>query len=511
MHNLIEFLHEHQLTSYLINFIGIYLILSLAALRYDVINGIVQLAKRLSSSKILLILFFLSSFLFMASFASSVLLRFPDTGSEYNYTYQAETFLKGRLWNKPPPQDFFTPDSPMVNKNGKWLTRSFPGWPFLLSIAKILRIPAWLLNPALGTISLIILFLLGKLLYNNTIGLLSAAAALCSPFFLFNTSSFEPHTSCGLLIILAVYFYYSLYFEKNRLYPYVLTGICLGAAFLIRPFSTLCCLVPLLIALIVKRKNDLFPKNIWFFLLGLSPFFLINFLYNYLITGSFFVSPFNWTIPGDTVQFKKSIILDNLYSVKNQFLWMNPAIFIMYFCTVIPLAFKRKILAFELIFLILVVACFFYVVPKASYGSRYYFEGYLLCILTVLGHLAQLKNGAVKRMITLALIAGFFTSLLITPVFALHYRHKIYKESEVYRLVEEKHLSNAIVLMPPEMTQSMTDARNDPDLQNTVLYAHDLKERNALLLKYFPTRNFYLYAPEEKNEWKRLQKYKLAG
>src|SRR5579862_1333150 len=111
-------LHKHLHISYLFIFIPLYLILLLLDSRYDIITRIKQLTERLSSSKIFLILFFASSFLILSFYADSVLQRSPD----HMYIFQAETFLKGRLWNNPPPQDFFTMHSLFV-KDSKWLSR----------------------------------------------------------------------------------------------------------------------------------------------------------------------------------------------------------------------------------------------------------------------------------------------------------------------------------------------------------------------------------------------------
>jgi hypothetical protein len=267
--------------------------------------------------------------------------------------------------------------------------------------------------------------------------------------------------------------------------------------------------VPILIALIIRRKGEFFKKDIWQFLLGIAPFLIINFLYNYFITGNFLLSPFNWSDPDDTIGLKLSLFLDNIDSLENQFLWMNPVLLAAYFFAVIVLALKKNAHSYELFFLLLITCCFFYGAPGVSYGSRYYFEGYLLCVLTIIGRMAQFKDAPVKGHISLVIIVGFLASLVLIPGYAWHYSHKLYYENELYRLVGEKHLSNAVVFMPPEKLFTNREPRNDPDFRNDVIYAHDLKAKNALILKYFPTRNFYIYMPEVKNEGQRIQKYKF--
>src|SRR5580698_1059413 len=107
---------------YLFTFIAILLALLCLQLRYGIINKIFQLTKRLSSSKPFLIALFLSSFLILSFFSNSVLQRFPNSADVYSYLFQAETFLKGRLWNKPPPADSFW-FFHIINKEGKWLSK----------------------------------------------------------------------------------------------------------------------------------------------------------------------------------------------------------------------------------------------------------------------------------------------------------------------------------------------------------------------------------------------------
>ncbi len=506
MYHFLDFLHKHLVDTSLSAFFIFYIIVYILDSRFGLINRILITAKRLAVSKAFLVVFFLFSFLVVSFFSKYILQEFQNTGSEYAYIFQAQNLYHGKLWAQVPRQDFFSIEG-IVPMDGKDVARVFPGWPFLLTAAMFLHIPLWLVNPILATLSLLAAFLLGKLIYNETIGLLSAIAILFSPFYIFNAASFVPHISCALFILLAVYFFCSFYLKNYSGSLIFGMGICLGASYLIRPFSTFACLVPLLAALMIKRKSSFFFRDIWYFLLGMAPFLLINYWYNFHITGNAFLSPFNWTDPQDTIQFHRSIILENFFTMQKQFLWMNPAIFIMYFFTIMFFVFKRKIQAYEFIFLILMASCFFYFAPGVSYGARYYYEGYSLCMITVLGRLSRLEKGILKRLLTIGVVAGFFISLMISAGFAKRYRSRIHYRNEVYRLAKDKGLSNAIVFLPPDLHTSVRDARNDPDLHNAVLYAHDLGRKNFLLKKDFPTRVFWRYIPEARTEDQRLLQF----
>jgi hypothetical protein len=57
----------------------------------------------------------------------------PFSADEYDYMFQAETFLRGRLWNPLLPGHEFFAFHWIVEKGGKWLSSFPPGWPLLLA------------------------------------------------------------------------------------------------------------------------------------------------------------------------------------------------------------------------------------------------------------------------------------------------------------------------------------------------------------------------------------------
>jgi hypothetical protein len=68
-----------------------------------------------------------------------VLRAFPNSGDEYEFLFEAETFLARRLWNPLPPfHELFTV-SALVD--GKWMALYPPGWPLLLAGAKFFHLP----------------------------------------------------------------------------------------------------------------------------------------------------------------------------------------------------------------------------------------------------------------------------------------------------------------------------------------------------------------------------------
>src|ERR1700754_5073416 len=80
--------------------------------------------------------------LLVVAIGQLVLQRFPNSGDEYAYVYQATTFARGRLWNSvPPAPEFFTLNY-IIQGDGREYS-SFPvGWPLFLALAMRLQLPA---------------------------------------------------------------------------------------------------------------------------------------------------------------------------------------------------------------------------------------------------------------------------------------------------------------------------------------------------------------------------------
>src|ERR1700731_4468099 len=83
--------------------------------------------------------------------------RFPISGDDYSYLYQAKLFASGKLW----AQDrLYDPSLPFYDcietyclrdDQGHRFSKYPPGWPALLAIGVKLRVP-WLIDPLLGAL-----------------------------------------------------------------------------------------------------------------------------------------------------------------------------------------------------------------------------------------------------------------------------------------------------------------------------------------------------------------------
>src|SRR5260370_897974 len=107
-------------------------------------------------------------FLLEALFVYFVLTqRYPISGDDYSYTYQAKLFASGKLYAEDPIYDPALPFYDCVetyclrDDQGHRFSKYPPGWPVLLAVGVKLRAP-WLIDPLLGALLVFLLKLTVK-------------------------------------------------------------------------------------------------------------------------------------------------------------------------------------------------------------------------------------------------------------------------------------------------------------------------------------------------------------
>ena len=205
--------------------------------------------------------------------------RFIDSCA---YMFQARLFAHGSLFAPIPPEpDFFT--APNVLMTEKWYSQYPPGYPALLALGVLLGIP-WVVNPLLGVLTIVCIYLLAKELYGDSVAKLSAVLACASSFFLFMSSEFVSHPSTLFFVTLAFLSFVWIVKKKRPCLSAVVCGTSLGIALLCRPYTTVWICVPLGIAAIVAWKK----LSLRHILIGAIPLLGACFVflaYNYATTG----------------------------------------------------------------------------------------------------------------------------------------------------------------------------------------------------------------------------------
>lgn len=181
-------------------------------------------------------------FIFCNLFSFFIFEHIPHVNDEIAYLFQAKLFLSGKLYAPSPcAKEAF--DFPHMINNGRWYSIYPPGYPFLLMLSLIFKVP-WVLNPLLASIAILLFYLIGKEIYNQKTGLLASLLGSVSIWFLLMSSTMMSHTSSMFFYTLFLFFLFRS-LKKPTLANGLAAGACFGTAFLIRPYNALFFLSPL--------------------------------------------------------------------------------------------------------------------------------------------------------------------------------------------------------------------------------------------------------------------------
>jgi 4-amino-4-deoxy-L-arabinose transferase-like glycosyltransferase len=154
-----------------------------------------------------------------------------------------------------------------------------PLLPFILSIFYFLKLDFFikLLMPLIGTLSVFFVYLLGKEMFNKTVGLYSAIIFSLIPVHILYSGRILTDVLSTFLLIVCFYFFWRG-FEKNNNRDKILFGLFLGLALLSR-YTVLWAFPVFFIYLLIRFKFRFFKdRYFWYscliFLLTLSPWLI---------------------------------------------------------------------------------------------------------------------------------------------------------------------------------------------------------------------------------------------
>jgi hypothetical protein len=431
-----------------------------------------------------------------------VLLGFPNSGDEYNYLYEAQTFAAGRLWNPPqnPPEIFAT--NYVVQEPDRTFS-SFPfGWPVLLALALRVGLPAWLVNPLLGTVTLGLVWGLGARLYNPRVGVLAAALVGVSPFFLFNAASYFSHTLCGALLVGAACS--ASRGDRRPAWVPMMVGFLIGWAVVCRYLTGVVCGVPIVLWLL--RSGAPRIRTLLLVALGGLPWVAALAWYNWAMTGH----PLTLTTTALTVSlwFRDGWLLRSADILSTHLLrhllWTPPVLILAYvlYLRVAPRETRRGPLDWMLA--ITVAVLYFYVERGGNqYGPRFHYEVFLFGAVFVVANVFRfpaLDQAPVRDQWVFGLLAA---SVLVLPVsLAVHAgveRRVIVERMDPFTQAERSHLRDALVLIYDRVGSARSIGaadltRNGIDHRGPVLWGlYPPDDRPCDWTRQVPGRRPYLY------------------
>ena len=456
-----------------------------------------------------------------------VLNNIPHVPDSIAQLFHAKIFAMGKLTAPlPAHKEFF--DFMFIINEGRWYSQYPPGHSLLLSVGLLFKAP-WLVGPVLSTLSLFIFYHLLKELYgDHKTTYLGTLLLLCSPFFLFMSSSHMNHTSTMFCVLLFLYCYKRIFSSSSSTFA-LFAGLALGYAIAIRPLTAVAIGFPFIGNLLwcTYRKKEIHTSKVIVFFLGVSLLVSLLFVFNNFTNGDPFV--FGYQKKHNTLGFVGSAQEGPPHSIKggvintsnnliglNQHLfgWPVPSLIFVFVLFTIPFRKNRWDYLFLCASLALIGGYFFYYYQDYCFGPRFYYSlTPLMVILTVRGFLALVPWLEQKGFIRLRAEATLCLFLLICLLymFSFSFPQLVKKYSNDYwwvtdklhNAVQKQALTNAVIFVdcwyPPGVSQpnllyyGSGFQFNSPDLHDEVIYALDLKEKNSELMEAFPKRSFYYY------------------
>lgn len=473
----------------------------------------------------------LSVFVFITTNIGSYFIfeHIPHIQDSIDQVFHGKIFLLGQL--KVPshePREFF--DFTHMINNGWWYSEYPPGHSFLMSIGHIFNAP-WIINPLFGSLCIVIFYFIGKEMFSERIGRLSALLGSLSPFLIFMSSEFMNHTTTLFFVSLFALGFVRMVNQK-RIRDGLLCGFAIGYALNIRPMTAGAVAVPYAIYAIVKliklfwrEKNFSVHSDFFRFVIAclsalIASAVMVSVLlaFNYYTNGDPFLfgyvvlwgknhePGFGHSGWGEPHTPKRGLIqtLNNLNAL-NKYLFEIP-IPALFFALLSIMSPSVKI--WDLLLLAsassLSFAYFFYWFQDWCFGPRFMFEStYAFIILSARGIIAlpsifkeyfQTRNlQRVKGVLAIAIVICFcvgFSSNL--PALIKTYSNNYWGVNrKVQNAVKNMNIKNAVIFV--RSYYGSVFAENHPLLESDIIYVRDLEdEKNAKIKEKFPDRKFYI-------------------
>jgi hypothetical protein len=198
--------------------------------------------------------------------------------------FQARLFSQGKLFAASPqlPQFF---DLMLTVNDGRWYSQYPPGHPLLLTLGVLVGLP-WLVNPLLGALTVLVIYYLGRELYDERTARLGTLLAALSPFLMLMSSQFMNHASSLFFTCLFMLGYARAVKPNGRLRHALLAGLALGMVLLVRPYTALLVAVPFALDAVIRVFRSRHLGRFVLIALGVGFMAGVLMLYNKLTGGN---------------------------------------------------------------------------------------------------------------------------------------------------------------------------------------------------------------------------------
>jgi hypothetical protein len=431
-----------------------------------------------------------------------VLQRFPNSGDEYAYLWQATAFSEGRVTAESPQPAGAFQQLHLGDTGNIRFSRFPPGWPLLLAVGVSVGLPG-LINPLLAALALAGIYRLACSWVGARGAALGVLVTGLSPFFLLNAGSYHSHPSC-LFALTALALSLAWAGERPGALPMLLGGASFGLAVLIRPYTALLIGLPLIVGLgmpvlrtLKGSAKSAWPSIIWFGAGGLPAIaFLLS--VNEAVTGSWLTLPTNRFDATERLGF--GIYGHTLVrGLKNAVrACLDGVAYTSFIALPLVVASRGQSVRHQrLLWVVLIAPVIGYVFYWSNggnrYGPRFYFEALLpLTLLIGAGFDRLIQSRRARAVMATVAIA---TAGSLTVLGRQAYQ-QVNARRDVYRVVEHASIQHAIVLLTTasaDMVRSDLN-RNPPDFRNaSVMYGMSRPGLDHEVAEAHPERTLYYY------------------
>jgi hypothetical protein len=430
--------------------------------------------------------------------------HFPNSGDEYCYLYQAQTFAAGRFSNPPHPLQAFFPTSHIIERDGRLFSVFPPGWPLVIAAASRVGIAAWALGPLLSAGLFVLTFRLAERLTGDgaTAALASVTMAATS-YFLLTGASYFSHTACAFFVVGAMVAMLRMA-DRGGMPSAVLAGLLAGLAMITRYYTPILCLLPL--AIVLWRERRWRVEYMWA-AAGLLPPLIFLLAYDHALTGSALllskvgVASYDqiWFAPGAWHR-GGEIMLAHLSDL---IYWTPAMLFIAYVAGLRRTPLGSRLGAVSAGFACLAIGLYPYINRGGNeYGPRFYFDGFPLLVVGAAAWLFGPARYGDRTRGGRRIVYLFFASALVyAPLAAGQIRAShalVVDRLDLTRQVASAHLRHALVFVTTpvgaDYPMPETDLiRNGIAFDGPVLYALDRGAADRELIDDYPDRACYTY------------------
>lgn len=240
--------------------------------------------------------------------------RLPHVEDEVAFLFQARTLAGGEIVAEPPARPEFFRMPFVIVRDDMWFGKYPPGYPLVLTLGVLAGAP-WLVNPLLGGLAVLLVFVAGRRLYDAQTGLVAAALLAISPFLMLQAGSMMSHVAALVWTLLALLAFEAVV-RRGAAWPAFGCGAALGMLALTRSLTAAGIGLPIgiwLLALIVRDRHNLRLAGL--VAGGVLPFVVALLAYNWFTTGSPFRTGYELWWEWDRIGFGEGVSRDGNYTL----------------------------------------------------------------------------------------------------------------------------------------------------------------------------------------------------